>query len=1034
MKDTSYKNKKHEVPSDEKCFSDIEKKLQSCEANTSTWSSNQDKFHRLRMRIKKTKTFPFVGCCFSKDTDVLTDSGWKPVSSISTQDKVYSMNPENSKASYEAVTKLWEFPAEKLLSIKSNSLNFMVTPNHKMLVSSQWNTKLKFVDADQLNTGHKIPLTSNWSGKSPEYLYGFDSIDFCKFLGWYISEGFTYESGTIGICQSLSNQNKRDMIEELLVRMGLEFSTNETSFLVSCKSMSRELRDMLISLGKSHEKYVPRHILDLGSECLKAVMETMICGDGSVGVSYNGNLRYTYYTSSEQLADDVQEIAQKVGLRARISVRNRIGSLVGVGYGINEGVIRHLSYEVHLLNRTKAKVSRATITEVDYNDNVFCPETEPFHTLYVRRDGIAGWAGNSNIRMPTGETKIRKIKAALINIIFGIRPIVQAIPTPSGSPQVARKIEKFLDHLLMNVAKIKPKSVIAVDQELEKGFYLIKPYYRVETTTRLETFKLSDMEVDDLIEFFDPDKNEEALVQLLAQETEADMSDRVREDNYAELAKAVSEALSGEEEISIKLKDVLYDAPDIEIISPEDFYAPTDGGFDVQKLEYCGHVMFKPLHEIKQNAIGKGWDMAAINEIEAFKDAKIKLSEQTKNMREGIERLNNPSSLVKIVEWYAWYDLNGDGEPEKCVFTLAPEFKKILRKISLPLNNGKWPFVKLYYELTDDRWFSHRGLIELCEDIIKEIDIQHMQKIDQQTIRNTPMFVYRAGMVNPNLVQFIPNQGIPIHGMGDLRNTIDILNNNNPNVEFSYEKEEQILLGRLEEMLGRVDYNLQSQINKREPRTFGEVSLQQQSQQETFGLDASLHIEAFSEVFSMMWDLWCQYGPDEYEFEYFQQRWEKLKLTREESQGKYRICVRGNDQNTNPQVKLQKAQTVLLGATNEMAINMGIVTPQHLANAYRLFYETLEIENAEEYYNPTPQPPPPPDRLNEQVKIPFEELADGEKAQVLSQMGIQPDIMGRQLMNRGEQLEKQAEYDLQRREVDAKERQAKKPAAPAKRT
>lgn len=659
---------------------------------------------------------------------------------------------------------------------------------------------------------------------------------------------------------------------------------------------------------------------------------------------------------------------------------------------------------------------------------------DKFHRLRMRikKSKTFPFVGCSNIRMPTAETKIRKLKAALINVIFGIRPIVQAIPTPSGSSQVAKKIEKFLDHLLMNVAKIKPKSVIAVDQELEKGFYLIKPYYRVETTTRLETFKLSDMEVPELIEFFDPDKNEEALVALLAEATEADMSDRVREDNTQELMKAVKEALDGEEEIAIKLKDVLYDAPDIEIISPEDFYAPADGGFDEQKLEYCGHVMLKPIHEIKQNAIGKGWDMDVINEIESYKDIDLKkMTDVTKNLREGIERLNNPSGYVKVVEWYEWYDLNGDGEPEKCVFTIFPEFKKIARKISLPLNNGKWPFIKIYYELTDDRWYSHRGIVELLEDIIKEIDIQHMQKLDQQTIRNTPMFVYRAGMVNPNLVQFIPNQGIPIHGMADLRNTIDILNNNNPNVEFSYEKEEQILLGRIEECIGQADFTLQSQINKREPRTFGEVSLQQQDQQKVFSLDASLHIEKFSDLFSMMWDLHCQYGPDEVEFEYFQNQWEKLKLTREESQGKYKILVRGNDQNTNPQVQLQKAQTVMMGATNPVLLQTGVVGPEQLANSVKLFYETLGIENAELYYNPKPQPPNP-DTINELMKIDFESLADGEKAQVIQKLGMQPDVQGRMLMNQQEQLKQMSEYDLERRALDAKEKQAEKPKAKSK--
>jgi len=35
------------------------------------------------------------------------------------------------------------------------------------------------------------------------------------------------------------------------------------------------------------------------------------------------------------------------------------------------------------------------------------------------------FVGCSNIRMPTIETKIRKLKAALTNVVFGIRPVIQ---------------------------------------------------------------------------------------------------------------------------------------------------------------------------------------------------------------------------------------------------------------------------------------------------------------------------------------------------------------------------------------------------------------------------------------------------------------------------------------------------------------------------------------------------------------------------------------------------------------------------------
>ncbi|MCK7529172.1 MAG: hypothetical protein MZV64_72285 [Ignavibacteriales bacterium] len=123
--------------------------------------------------------------------------------------------------------------------------------------------------------------------------------------------------------------------------------------------------------------------------------------------------------------------------------------------------------------------------------------------------------------------------------------------------------------------------------------------------------------------------------------------------------------------------------------------------------------------------------------------------------------------------------------------------------------------------------------------------------------------------------------------MNPIQDTLAILNNNNPNTEFSYEKEQMILETKVEELTGRIDFTLQSMINKRQPRTFGtEVNLQSQNMQNVFSLDANMHIESFTELFNFIWDLWCQYGSDEQEFMYFgKQGWEKIKLSREEIRG-----------------------------------------------------------------------------------------------------------------------------------------------------
>ena len=673
-------------------------------------------------------------------------------------------------------------------------------------------------------------------------------------------------------------------------------------------------------------------------------------------------------------------------------------------------------------DNTLLKYIDGAIEDSISNTGNWADNQSKWHKLRMRIKKIKTFpfANCSNIRIPTAEIKIRKLKASLYNVIFGVRPIVQVVPSPSGTVQIARKIEKFLDHLIMDVMKIQKKSVIAIDQELEKGFYLLKPYWRIEIINRIEDFDLEDISVQEAMMLYSTQTNPEQIKQAIMEKLEVDLSEKVAEENTAEIERIVNEILAGKDKIKIKLQDVIYDFPDVALADPERVYVPVDSGVDPQTCQFLVHEFFMPLNQVKKNSELKGWSKLSVEDIEDLKDIDLDTSTDVdKNLREGIERINNPSNLVMIWEFYGWYDLNDDGVDEKCVITLAPDFNKVLRKITLPFDSGKFPFVKLAYEFTDDRWFSHRGIPEILEDIIKEIDTQHMQKIDNQTIRNAPMFTYRAGLVNPNLVKFIPGQGIPVQGMNPLQDTLAILNNNNPNTEFSYEREQMGLQAQVEELIGQVDFTLQSMINKRQPRTLGEVQMQQQNMQNVFSLDANMHTEAFSELFNWIWDLWCQYGSDEYEFSYFgKQGWEKIKLNREEIQGNYKITVRGNDQNTNPQVRLQKAQMVMMAATNEIALQVGVIKPWHLAEAYDLLFKELDIPESQRLHEDPQQlfqqaqqqmqqPPPLP------VKVGMKDLAEGEQAQVVQRMGMQPDIRSRALKSQAKVQEKDAEQKSQ---------------------
>lgn len=628
--------------------------------------------------------------------------------------------------------------------------------------------------------------------------------------------------------------------------------------------------------------------------------------------------------------------------------------------------------------------------------------------MRIKKPKTFPFVGSSNLRMPTAEIKIKKLKAAIINVIFGMRPVVQAIPTPSGTFETAQKIEKWLDHIIIDKMKFKEDAIMIVDQALESGFFLAKPFWRYEVNNRKEVYKLEYLDENDIRAIYDGNTTIEMVVSWLVNRFDVDMSDSVVDENYEELEKVAKKVLSADDKIQFYVKDVLCNYPDVSLISPEKVYIPSTTGVDPQSAQWICHEYEMSIDEIERCASYKGWDIEGVNGIKSYANY------DTRNMRdiqldlkEGIDSLNGPDNLVKIWEWYGWMDINGDGTKEKCCITSAPDFKKVLRKVGLPFDNGKWPFVKFYYELTTNRWYSHRGVVEIAEDLIKEIDIQHNMKIDSQTSRNAPMFLYRAGMVNPNLVSMTPNQAIPVRGNMPLNDTISVLNAHNPNVEYSYEREQMLLEAKVEELIGQIDYTLQSMINKRQPRTLGEVEMQQQSANSIFSLDSDMFREQFGTLFEFIWDLWCQYGDNMAEFMYFGENgWEPIRLSKEEIQGKYRFIVRGNDQNSNPNVKIQKAQQVIQAITNPVLLQSGIITPIQQINGLKRFFQTLEIDGWEQFINMQPQPPQPPP-VATFIKPKFESLTEGEQAQILQGIGVQPDIPGR-MINRQTELQDKA--------------------------
>jgi hypothetical protein len=578
----------------------------------------------------------------------------------------------------------------------------------------------------------------------------------------------------------------------------------------------------------------------------------------------------------------------------------------------------------------------------------------------------------------------------------------------------AYNIERFLDWLADVKIKMLDKLIMVTDLMLQHGVGIMKVIWRMEQNTYTEKVKLEDLSVQEVAALFDPNIPDEELLQFVIRKFDVDMSETVAADNTEAVMKAVSDFRSGKTSVDIKLTDELYNAPDIIPCDPTYVYVPTDSGIDVQSLSWIAHEYLEPYDCLKYKAEYGTIDKSALDDIDFYRDTNLQDEKNvnfTKDLREGIERINNPSKMVKIIDMYCHYDLDGDGVNEKAHFLLAPDFSVILKKQRLENDSQKFPFVRFATEIMDNRWFSARGYPEHLEDLSKEIDAQHNQKIDSQTIRNAPVFTFRSGIVNPKLIKFIPGQGIPVPGTTPLNDALQIMQNQNSNVEFSYEREELLLKTVIQEYLGQMDYSVQSMINKRQPRTLGEVQMQAQASNMVFSLDASMFANSLGEVFTQILELCQQYMPERiFTLVVGENGIQPLNISRDEIQGKYHIFCRGNDINSNPQLRAQKALARVQVLLSPVPLQMGVVNP---VNVFEILKNYLQADGELAWQSmiTPPQPPPPP---MPPVKLGMEDLEDGEKAQVLQRMGIKPDMRGRELKSAATIQEKASEQETQK--------------------
>ncbi len=364
------------------------------------------------------KTFSDLRDCYDDQTDILTDTGWKRFADLCYADKVLSLDNQGV-ASYQAIKRIIKQSYRGVMKCHEKcNINFCITPNHQVYIARpSGKNGHKAKTAFELVRWDAIPQQAVffkkdfiWSGREFDHFtfparttrckgLTVSADDWFEFLGWYLSEGSVRiypERGTCHISLSQSESVHSEQYQEIASvcrRLGVGVSEVQDKIVFANDAIGKHLRE---HCGHQQPyRRIPQYLREASSRQIRIFLAAFMKGDG-----YRFGATTRYNTASRELANGLQELIVKAGSYANMHIRDNRGRRSWIGD--RAIVTKHLDYL--LIEQSHDHVSFDSIVlskdvkDVEYDGYIYCVETEPYHTVYVRRKGTCYWSGNSTLK------------------------------------------------------------------------------------------------------------------------------------------------------------------------------------------------------------------------------------------------------------------------------------------------------------------------------------------------------------------------------------------------------------------------------------------------------------------------------------------------------------------------------------------------------------------------------------------------------------------------------------------------------------
>lgn len=350
--------------------------------------------------------------CYSDDTEVLTNHGWKLFKDLNPDDLIFSLNPITKIPEFvkyiDNVSYQYDGP---MIRYYNRSLDMLVTLDHKMVYLNKTDGRImdnKRASEFKATIGALYRSSEYQGGDIKDIQIGRHLIQFdlyVEFMAYYLSDGSISwtRNRQLSIAKSkIKNAETYLKINELLQKLPFKFTPCPERFYISDSDLYIHLKQF----GKSTDKYIPEIIKNASRRQIKLFLDAYVVCDGHVkkqkpfignrgGLFVPKNPDRLFFTSSNQLAADLGELLVKSGKRPGYKLHKLKGKIQKHKNG-------NYVCNADIWNIAECHSETAAVFNKDYQNYsglVYDIELERNHILYVRRNGKCVWGSNCRCRM-----------------------------------------------------------------------------------------------------------------------------------------------------------------------------------------------------------------------------------------------------------------------------------------------------------------------------------------------------------------------------------------------------------------------------------------------------------------------------------------------------------------------------------------------------------------------------------------------------------------------------------------------------------